>query len=124
MSWAAADLKLAMARLADAATAESGPVLQEVLGAGPWVARIVRVASGNRFEHAATVPCLAMSLGGVGTLLVDDWRATVVPGQLVSVAVGQRATVVADGPEAVFAALLQLEDGLVLEDGTGPVDVT
>lgn len=119
------DLRLAMSRLETA----DGPIRQEVFTAAGWLVRLVHVvhAQGARFEHVATAPTLAMVLGGVGTLTVADWRVTVLPGQLVPVAVGQRVAFIGDGSGALVAALLQLEQPAPADDegpDAGVVDVT
>lgn len=120
-----ADLRLAMDRL----EAAEGSLRQEVMSAGGWLARVVHVVGGEgaRFEHLATAPMLVMVLGGVGTLMISDWRVTVLPGQLVPVAEGQRVALVGDGPQALVGVLLELErpsDALDEVPAIGPVDVT
>jgi quercetin dioxygenase-like cupin family protein len=121
-TFALADLKLAAARLEEAASAGSQPILQETLGAQPWLVRVVRVEVGARFLHLASVPTMALVLAGVGTLEVEDWRATVLPGQLVSVLAGQQVALRADGEDAMVAALVEQEP--VAEPQDAPVDVT
>lgn len=121
------DLRLAMGRL----EAAEGPVRQEVSTAGGWLVRVVRLDGGEgaRFEYVAGAPMVAMVLGGVGSLVVEDWRVTVLPGQLVPVAVGQRVAFVADGGDALVGALLQMDVVDVAVGGDdvaeqGVVDVT
>lgn len=122
------DLRLALRRL----EAAEGPLRQESMSAAGWLVRVVRVepAEGARFEHLATVPTLAMVLSGVGTLMVEDWRVTVLAGQLVPVGVGQRVALVADSGDALIGALLMREEPAVSDGeapepgGEGPVDVT
>lgn len=118
------DLRLAMSRL----EAAEGPIRQEVFTAAGWLVRVVHVihAEGARFEHVATAPMVAMVLGGVGSLMVGDWRVTVLPGQLVPVAAGQRVAFIGDGSGALVAALLQLEQPALVADEAdeGLVDVT
>lgn len=116
------DLRLAIGRL----EAAEGAIRIEVLSAAGWLTRVVRVEAA-RFEHVATAPTLAMVLGGVGTLMVEDWRVTVLPGQLVPVAGGQRVAFVADGGGPLVGALVQMEADEVAGDAVsdeGPVDVT
>lgn len=119
------DLRLAMGRL----EAAEGPIRQDVSTAGGWLVRVIRLegAERARFEHVAGVPMVAMVLGGVGSLVVEDWRVTVLPGQLVPVGAGQRVAFVADGGEVLVGALLQMEPVEVEADGVavhGVIDVT
>lgn len=108
------DLRLAMARLEGGRSAPGDvdylqDVAQETLALGPWIARIVRIPRGHRFEHPVKVATVALLLSGLGTLIVDDWRATVLAGQVTSLSEGQRVALVADGDEAVVVVLWHLE---------------
>lgn len=119
------DLRLAMGRL----EAAEGPIRQDVSTAGGWLVRVIRLegAERARFEHVVGAPMVAMVLGGVGSLVVEDWRVTVLPGQLVPVGAGQRVAFVADGGEVLVGALLQMEPVEVEADGVavhGVIDVT
>lgn len=109
MTLAVSDLKLAAARLEMAAQDQTQPILQESLLAEPWLVRVVRVAPGARFLHLATAATMALPLSGLGTLEVDDWRTTVLPGQLVSVKSGQQVALRADGDTAAVMAIIQME---------------
>jgi hypothetical protein len=113
------DLRLAMARLEvePRGADHVEDVAQETLALGPWIVRVVRVPHGHRFEHPVKVATMALLLSGLGTLVVDDWRATLVSGQLASLAKGQRMALVADGDEPVIAALWHLEGSLGAEPG-------
>jgi len=89
------DLSLVLASLADRAIAT------RVIKVGGFDTLIARIPAGERYEYDATTTALLLVLEGVGTLAIDDWRASLAGGHLVNVPAQARLVVTADGDQTM-----------------------
>jgi len=93
------DLALALELLGDQGTATTA------LALGGFDALVIRIAAGERYEHDAAAPTLILVLEGIGSVAIDDWRATLAGGHLASLPTQGRLVVTADGEQAMSLLL-------------------
>ena len=68
---------------------------------------VVRVMAGELFEGTAHPHArVLVVMDGLGTITVDDWRATLGPGLAAGVPAKRRWAVQADGPAAIVVLLV------------------
>jgi quercetin dioxygenase-like cupin family protein len=84
------DLALALAELES-----RGEVTRELLLPGASLT-LVRLTPGTRHEHVGAHPATLLVLEGMGTVSVDDWRATLAGGHVASVPAKAQLVVEAD----------------------------
>jgi len=99
------DLRLVMGRL----LAQAQGVAVESLTCGPWFVQVVHIPSGERFAHHTKVATLLLVASGLGTVVLGDWRATLIAGQVASLDVDQRLQAVAEADEALVLVLFHLD---------------
>lgn len=102
MAFETHDLALALAELES-----SGSQSIELVVAGV-VVTLVRLAAGDHHEHTAALPSTLLVLEGVGTIAVDDWRATLAGGILIGVPARSRLVASADAGVALSLLLTPL----------------
>lgn len=68
---------------------------------------VVRVVAGERWDAAVHVAArVLVVMDGLGTIIVDDWRATLGPGIAAGVPAKKKVAIIADGERAVTVMLL------------------
>ncbi len=100
------DLALALRTLGTGDGAASDTTLQ----LDGFVLTLVRVAAGERYELEAPSDATVLVLEGMGTVALDDWRATLGGGHVASVPARKRLKVSADGGAAVSLLITRIAE--------------
>jgi len=101
------DLALALAELE---APNSAPLTLFLPG---FLASLVRIEPGSSFERSVLGASTLLVLQGLGSIAVDDWRATLAGGHLLAVPAQARLQITADGGAALCVLLTQSSAGKV-----------
>jgi len=90
------------------ALASLGTSGSTTLTVGGFEALVVRIAPGDRYEQDTSAPALLLLIEGIGTIAIDDWRATLAGGHIANVPAQSRIVITADGERALSLLLTRI----------------
>lgn len=110
------DLALILDELAKRGPA-SGPARRTVAVPG-FDVEVAHLHPGERWEGVPRVPEALLVLGGIGTITVDDWRASLGGGHTVGLPAGAKVVALADGERTLSFVVFRSEpDEADMTDG-------
>jgi mannose-6-phosphate isomerase-like protein (cupin superfamily) len=101
------DLALALRSLGASA---GDTALETAVQLDGFTLTLIRLAAGQRYELEAASDATLLVLEGMGTIALDDWRATLGGGHIASVPARKRLKVSADGGAPMSLLITRLAD--------------